>query len=48
MTVQPQRQQMLLELQDTVIEKYASLVSVDDRYGHWDPEQFQVFPEPVS
>ncbi len=48
LTVQPQRQQMLLELQDTVIEKYASLVSVDDRYGHWDPEQFQVFPEPVS
>lgn len=46
--VQEQRQQMLFELQNTVLERYASQVRIDDRYGHWDPEQFQVVLEPVS
>ncbi len=46
--VQDQRQQTLFELQDTVLERYAPLVRIDDRYGYWDPEQFRVVLEPVS
>ena len=46
--VQDRRQQTLFELQDTVLERYAPLVRIDDRYGYWDPEQFRVVLEPVS
>ena len=46
--VQDQRQQALVELQETVVEVYASQVRIDDRYGHWDPEQFRVVLEPVG
>lgn len=45
---QDQRQQLLVELQETVLERYASQVRIDDRYGHWDPEGFQVVLEPAS
>lgn len=46
--VQDQRQQTLFELQETVLEQYAPLVRIDDRYGYWDPGQFRVVLEPVS
>ncbi|MYH43368.1 MAG: hypothetical protein F4017_06515 [Acidimicrobiaceae bacterium] len=46
--VQDLRQQTLLELQDTVLERYAPVVRIDDRYGYWDREQFRVVLEPVS
>ena len=46
--VQDKRQQALFELQETVVEVYASQVRIDDRYGHWDPEQFRVVLEPVG
>ena len=42
---QDERQQLLLELQGTVMESYASQVRIDERYGHWDPEQFRVVLE---
>ena len=45
--VQDQRQQLLVELQETVLERYASQVRIDGRYGRWDPEGFQVVPEPA-
>ena len=48
LAVQDLRQQTLFELQDTVLERYAPLVRIDDRYGHWDPEQFRVVLDPVS
>ena len=48
LAVRDQRQQMLLELQDTAVERYAPLVRIDDRYGYWDPGQFRVVLEPVS
>ena len=46
--VQAQRQELLVELQDGVFERYGSQVSIDDRYGHWDPDQFQVVLEPAG
>ena len=46
--VQDQRQQTLFELQNTVLDRYAPLVRIDDRYGYWDPGQFRVVLEPVS
>lgn len=48
LAVQDLRQQTLFELQETVLELYAPLVRIDDRYGYWDPEQFRVVLEPVS
>ena len=48
LAVQDQRQQLLFDLQDTVLERYASQVRINDRYGHWDPEQFRVVLEPAS
>jgi len=48
LAVQDLRQQTLFELQDAVLERYAPLVRIDDRYGHWDPEQFRVVLAPVS
>ena len=47
-TVQDERQQLLVELQETVLESYAPQVRIDDRYGYWDPEQFRVVLEPAS
>ncbi len=44
--VQPQRQQLLVELQDSVFERYRPQVSIHDRYGYWDPDQFRVVLEP--
>ena len=48
LAVQDQRQQTLFDLQDIVLERYAPLVRIDDRYGYWDPGQFRVVLEPVS
>lgn len=48
LAVQDLRQQTLFDLQNTVLERYAPLVRIDDRYGYWDPEQFRVVLEPVS
>lgn len=46
--VQAQREQLLVELQDTVFERYGPQVRVDDQYGYWDPDQFRVVLEPVG
>ena len=46
--VQAERNELLVELQETVFDRYAPLVSIDDRYGHWDPEQFRVVLEPAG
>ena len=43
--VQTQRQQLLLDLQDSVLENYGHEVLVDDRYGRWDPDEFRVVLE---
>ena len=43
--VQTQREQLLLDLQDSVFENYGHEVLVDDRYGRWDPDEFQVVLE---
>ena len=43
--VQAQRQQLLLDLQDSVFTNHGPDVFIDDRYGHWDPEEFRVVPE---
>ena len=43
--VQTQRQQLLLDLQDSVFENYGHEVLVDDRYGRWDPDEFLVVLE---
>ena len=43
--VQTQRQQLLLDLQDSVFENYGHEVLVDDRYGRWDPDEFRVVLE---
>lgn len=40
--VQTERQALLVELQEAVFEGYASRVSIHERYGRWDPEQFRV------
>lgn len=48
LAVQDQRQQLLFDLQDIVLESYSSQVRINDRYGHWDPEQFRVVLEPAS
>ena len=46
--VQDERQQLLVNLQETVLLSYAAQVRIDERYGYWDPEQFRVVLEPVS
>ena len=43
--VQTRRQQLLLDLQDSVFENYGHEVLVDDRYGRWDPDEFRVVLE---
>ena len=43
--VQAQRQQLLLDLQESVIEHYGHEVLIDDRYGRWDPDEFRVVLE---
>ena len=43
--VQTQRQQLLLDLQDSVFENYGPDVLIDARYGRWDPEEFRVVLE---
>ena len=43
--VQTQRQQLLLDLQDSVFENYGHEVLVDDRYGRWDLDEFRVVLE---
>ena len=43
--VQIQRQQLLLDLQDSVFENYGPDVLIDDRYGRWDPDEFRVVLE---
>ena len=43
--VQTRRQQLLLDLQDSVFENYGHEVLIDDRYGRWDPEEFRVVLE---
>ena len=42
------RQHLLVNLQETVLLSYAPEVQIDERYGYWDPEQFQVVLEPPS
>jgi len=46
--VQDERQQLLIELQENVLESYAPRVRIDERYGYWDPEQFRVVLEPLG
>ena len=46
--VQAQRQELLVELQESAFERYGPQVSIDDRYGHWDPDQFRVVLEPPA
>ena len=43
--VQTQRQQLLLDLQDSVFENYGPDVLIDGRYGRWDPDEFRVVLE---
>ena len=43
--VQTERQQLLLDLQDSVFENHGPDVLIDTRYGRWDPEEFRVVLE---
>ena len=43
--VQAGRNELLVELQETVFDQYATRVSIDERYGRWDPDQFRVVAE---
>ena len=45
---QVQRQQLLVEIHEHIIEHYGPDVRIDDRYGRWDPEQFRVVVEPAG
>ena len=45
--VQDERQQLLTNLQETVLLSYAAEVRINERYGYWDPEQFRVVLEPL-
>ena len=40
--VQAQRQQLLIDIQEQILERYGPDVKIDDRYGRWDPDQFRV------
>ena len=46
--VQDERQQLLANLQETVLLTYAPQVQINERYGYWDPEQFRVVLEPLG
>lgn len=46
--VQDERQQLLVNLQETVLLTYAPQVRINERYGYWDPEQFRVVLEPLG
>ena len=46
--VQDEREQLLVNLQETVLLSYAPQVRIDERYGYWDPEQFRVVLEPLG
>ena len=46
--VQGEREQLLINLQETVLLSYAPQVRIDERYGYWDPEQFRVVLEPLG
>lgn len=46
--VQDERQQLLANLQETVLLTYAPQVRINERYGYWDPEQFRVVLEPLG
>ncbi|MDE0495149.1 MAG: hypothetical protein OXH54_14500, partial [Acidimicrobiaceae bacterium] len=39
---QAQRQQLLIDIQAQIFERYGPDVRIDDRYGRWDPDQFRV------
>lgn len=40
--VQAQRQKLLVDLQERIFERYGPDVTIDDRYGRWDPDAFRV------
>ena len=40
--VQAQRQQLLIDIQEDVIEAYGPDVKIDERYGRWNPDEFRV------
>lgn len=42
---QAQRQELLLEIQQSVFDNYGPDVRIDDRYGSWDPVEFRVVVE---
>ncbi len=44
--VQAEREQLLVNLQETVVLSYAAQVRIDERYGYWNPEEFRVVLEP--
>ena len=46
--VQAQRQQLLIDIQEYIFENYGPDVTIDDRYGRWDPDEFRVVVEPVG
>ncbi len=46
--VQAQRQQLLIDMQEHIFERYGPDVKIDDRYGRWDPDEFRVVPEPTE
>lgn len=46
--VQAERNELLVGLQETVFDRYGTQVSVDDRYGRWDPDGFRVVAEPAG
>ena len=39
---QAQRQQLLIDIQQQIFERYGPDVRIDDRYGRWDPDEFRV------
>ena len=43
--IQAQRQQLLVELQESVFENYGPDVVIDESYGLWDPAEFRVVVE---
>ncbi len=43
--VQAQRQQLLIDIQQQIFERYGPDVRIDDRYGRWDPDEFRVILE---
>lgn len=43
--VDAQRQQLLIDIQEHIFEHYGPDVTIDDRYGRWDPAEFRVVVE---